>query len=224
LKIASTSVEGRDKSIGVAAKNFGRGMMENMKNDLKHELTTDLRNMFEEIASQLLLKAGNMLGAGKGYSAVARDDDVKSLREGRLTAPLPTGVSKPAGDDLLAENDDVDGSDDEKMSNKEIFASRRGRGASSLTAALAAQQHIVQTDKSIVLHPKKRRRTRLRRRRLRRRLRQRQPRRRRTLLCGELPCTCFALFLLSGIRTSVHLLRCLSAPPSNPREMNMNLY
>ena len=122
-----------------------------MKNDLKHELTTDLRNMFEEIASQLLLKAGNMLGAGKGYSAVARDDDVKSLREGRLTAPPATGVSKPAGDDLLVENDDVDGSDDEKMSNKEIFASRRGRrGASSLTTALRAQQHIVQKDKSMV--------------------------------------------------------------------------
>jgi len=132
-------------------------MMENMKNDLKHELTTDLRNMFEEIASQLLLKAGNMLGPGKGYSAVARDDDVKSLREGRLTAPPATGVSKPAGDEFLADNDDVDGSDDGKMSNKDIFASRRGRGASSLTAALAAQQHIglVQNDKSIVLHAKK---------------------------------------------------------------------
>ena len=126
-----------------------------MKNDLKHELTTDLRNMFEEIASQLLLKAGNMLGPGKGYSAAARDDDVKSLREGRLTAPPATGVSKPAGDELLADNDDVDGSDDEKMTNKEIFASRRGRGASSLTAALAAQQHIVQKDKSMVPHPKK---------------------------------------------------------------------
>ena len=129
--------------------------MENMKNDLKHELTTDLRNMFEEIASQLLFEAGNMLGLGKGYSAVARDDDVKSLREGRLTAPPATGVSKPAGDELLADNDDVDGSDDEKMTNKEIFASRRGRGASSLTAALAAQQHIVQKDKSMVTHPKR---------------------------------------------------------------------
>ena len=121
-----------------------------MKNDLKHELTTDLRNMFEEIASQLLLKAGNMLGPGKGYSAAARDDDVKSLREGRLTAPPATGVKDKPADDLLADYDDVDGSDDEKMSNKEIFASRRGRGASSLTAALAAQQHIVQKDKSMV--------------------------------------------------------------------------
>jgi hypothetical protein len=157
LKIASTSVEGRDKSIGVAAKNFGRGMMENMKNDLKNELTTDLRKMFEETASQLLLKAANLLGPGKGYSAAARDDDVKSLREGRLTAPPATGVKDKPADDLLADNDDVDGSDDEKMTNKEIFASRRGRGASSLTAALAAQQHIglVQKDKSLVLHAKK---------------------------------------------------------------------
>ena len=123
-----------------------------MKNDLSKELTSDSKKLFEEIASQLLLKAGNMLGPGKGYSAVARDDDVKSLREGRLTAPPAIGLKdKPAGDESLADNDDVDGSDDEKMSNKEIFASRRGRrGASSLTAALAAQQHIVQKDKSMV--------------------------------------------------------------------------